>query len=307
MKNNVSIKTTIKAPKETIILYIQNLEKWQMWSPFHAVDPDTENTYSEKKENIATRMDWNGKVNGIGFMQTEKVTENGINFHLEFIKPFKSKAKTNFILRELGENKIEVQWDMFGSLPFFLFFLKKLFNKMITNDFRRGLKRLKSVCETGKVPAILEYDDEAKEYSGFELYQEKATNVHITDLPKVMGGLMGDLEQEIKNKEGLEIIGGYCLYDKSQFLKDLFSFRCGYSVKGKGEKIISVPNHKAIKVTLKGKYEYLEDAWTGIMMHTRSYKFKKDKKNPPYEKYVIGPNDTKNPEEYVTEVIVPVK
>lgn len=58
---------------------------------------------------------------------------------------------------------------------------------------------------------------------------------------------------------------------------------------------------------LTGDYTYLEDAWTGIMMHAKSLKLKANKNIAPYEKYVTNPMEVKNPEEYITEVVFPIK
>ncbi len=308
MENNVSVSTIIKKPAEDIKKHITDLRGWEKWSPFKTADPKAAYTYFEEEKGLPQKMAWDGKVNGKGTMTLVKVATNDIFFHLEFLTPFKSKAKVQFSLKEINKENTEVHWSMKGYLPFFLFFLKKFFNKMLNNDFKRGLKRLKKLSEQGGINAEIIYDDEPKEHSSIKVLLKKSSNVHINNLAKVMSKDMSEL-WEVTQKEKLGIVGGYCFYDKVDFMKDLFSFRSGYQIKGETNKVdlTTIPEHRAIKVTVKGAYEYLEDAWAGGMMHLRAHKLKMSKKVPSYEKYLVGPFETKNSDEYITEIIIPIK
>src|SRR5690606_28622253 len=68
----------------------------------------------------------------------------------------KSTSKVWFGLKPEGD-QTRLTWSMEGSLPFFLFWMKKMMTAYIGMDYVRGLTMLKDYVETGSVPTKLEF------------------------------------------------------------------------------------------------------------------------------------------------------
>ncbi|AZQ44607.1 GyrI-like domain-containing protein [Nonlabens ponticola] len=62
----------------------------------------------------------------------------------------------------------------------------------------------------------------------------------------------------------------------------------------------------AVKVTLKGKYKYLEEAWNKAENYIVVNGLEKSEV-PPYEVYKTDPYKTPNPANYLTEIYIPIK
>ena len=74
----------------------------------------------------AKYYEWEGDRVGSGNMKIIKEVENAtVDYDLMFLKPWKSKAKVSFYLKPEGTST-SVTWTMDSSLPFFLFWMKKM-------------------------------------------------------------------------------------------------------------------------------------------------------------------------------------
>jgi len=63
---------------------------------------------------------------------------------------------------------------------------------------------------------------------------------------------------------------------------------------------------KAMKVTHTGPYRHLGNAWAMAESEIRYAKLKKNKKQPPFERYLNDPGDTAE-KDLVTEIFVPLR
>lgn len=74
-----------------------------------------------------------------------------IHFDLEFFKPFKSKAKDNWLFEPWGDgNETKVTWQNSGQLPWPIASLMgPMITKNLNHQFEQGLNNLKKMCEGG--------------------------------------------------------------------------------------------------------------------------------------------------------------
>ena len=76
---------------------------------------------------------WEGKIVGAGEMQiVGEDAMQSITYKLTFLKPWKSVCDVGFEFTE-KDGGVEATWSMDGTLPFFLFFMKLLFQNTSTN------------------------------------------------------------------------------------------------------------------------------------------------------------------------------
>lgn len=306
---NITEKVDIGMPVEKVYVYLHNFKKWSEWSPWLVCERDCELKFSDDAREWYS---WDGKYVGAGKMSLKKTVENeGFEYFLEFLKPWKSKADVKFNLRET-EGGTEVSWTMDSSLPWFMWWMKPMMVRMISMDYQRGLKMLKEMLEKGKVDSKLEYSENvvfpARAYLGIK-------NVcSMDEMEKVMGGDFEKLTSKVE-ENGIEATEFFTVYEawnlsrgevaytvcvglESSEVVDSAGLPEGFVVGGRAACDAFVVKHT-------GGYDHLGNAWSAGMMRARSKPplFKQSKKQMPFEIYDCQPGCG---EEVVTRVVMPV-
>ena len=112
------------------------------------MEPEATTTFSDDGKH----QKWEGRRIGHGNQQiTSEEKDQKIQYDLEFIKPWKSRSKSHFVLKSTNQQETEVTWGMESKLPFYLFSMKSKMVAMIKMDFQRGLRMLKEYAEDGEV------------------------------------------------------------------------------------------------------------------------------------------------------------
>jgi hypothetical protein len=139
--------TKISAPPERIFPHVNDLHKWQAWSPWAKLDPNAKNSFEGADSGAGAVMSWDGnKKVGAGRMTiTGSAPNDLIRFKLEFVRPFKATNIAEFTFKPEG-NQTVVTWSMSGKSNFFfkVFGLFVNCDDMCGKDFEIGLVSLKS-------------------------------------------------------------------------------------------------------------------------------------------------------------------
>jgi hypothetical protein len=142
--------TTIAAPPENVFPHVNDLHKWDAWSPWAKLDPNAKNSFEGAETGVGSAMSWEGsKKIGAGKMTiTESRANESVGFRLEFIRPFKATNTAEFVFKRAG-NQTEVVWSMSGksNLFFKVFGLFMNCDDMAGRDFEKGLASLKAIAE----------------------------------------------------------------------------------------------------------------------------------------------------------------
>jgi uncharacterized protein YndB with AHSA1/START domain len=140
----------IKAPPEKVLALINDFLEWPKWSPWEKLDPAMTKTLSGPPSGAGSIYEWTGnKKVGQGRMEILGVSPSQVDIDLQFMAPWKAHNKTVFTLAP-EEGGTAVTWTMTGTSPF-MFKLMGLFmnmDKMIGNDFEKGLAAMKSAAES---------------------------------------------------------------------------------------------------------------------------------------------------------------
>lgn len=141
---------TIQASPERIFPFINDLHRWQAWSPYERKDPAMERSYEGPGAGEGAAYGWSGNKNiGSGRMQiTESTPSSRIELRLEFFAPFKATHTAEFVLVPRGEGT-QITWAMHGRSNFTSKLMGLLFNMdtMVGKDFEEGLVNLRGVSE----------------------------------------------------------------------------------------------------------------------------------------------------------------
>jgi hypothetical protein len=146
----VSRTTTFAAPASVVFEQINNLQKWNAWSPWAKLDPNVKNTFDGPPAGVGASFAWAGNSQvGEGKMTiTVSQPNEVVLMKLEFIKPFAATNMTEFTFKPEG-NQTTVTWSMFGKNNFVGKCMSLVMNcdKMIGGQFEQGFANLKGIVE----------------------------------------------------------------------------------------------------------------------------------------------------------------
>ncbi len=146
----VARSLAISAPAPVAFAQVNELHRWQSWSPWEGVDPDLKRTYEGPAKGVGAKYSWEGAKTGAGTMTITQSREPAvIGIDLEFLKPFKATNAVEFTFQPSGESTL-VSWIMTGKDTFGMKAVSLLINrdKMCGDMFEQGLAKLKAVCES---------------------------------------------------------------------------------------------------------------------------------------------------------------
>jgi hypothetical protein len=146
---NVEKSAIIKKTVADVMDKVGNLNFYSQWNPWQQMDPTTKSIITGTPKTSGHKYAWEGKKIGIGSLTVNSLDEKHIHFDLEFIKPWSSKAKDNWLFEEWGDgSECKVTWQNSGELPWPVARLMgPMINKQLNHQFETGLKNLKKMCE----------------------------------------------------------------------------------------------------------------------------------------------------------------
>ena len=152
---SVTRSAAMSAPASVVFEQVNDLHKWEAWSPWAKLDPTAKNSFEGSSSGPGAIMRWEGNSKvGMGSMT---IMENRpgelIRFKLEFLKPFKATNAAEFVFKPEG-GKTSVTWSMFGKNNFMgkAMGLVMDCDKMVGGQFEKGLADMKSIVEGGAKP-----------------------------------------------------------------------------------------------------------------------------------------------------------
>jgi len=143
----------INAPASITFEQVNDLEKSQKWSPWVEMEPDAAYKMEGPKAGVGATLHWEGKKTGKGTMSiTESRPDEFVRNRLEFYKPMRATNTAEFKLDIQGD-KTQVTWTMYGPNKFMGKVMSLFMNceKMVGDQFEKGLSNLKAVVESKKL------------------------------------------------------------------------------------------------------------------------------------------------------------
>lgn len=141
---------TIDASPERVFPFINDLHRWQAWSPYEKKDPAMQRSYEGAPAGEGAVYGWNGnKTIGSGRMEiTDSVPSSRIEIKLDFFAPFKASNTAEFLLEPRGAGT-HVTWAMHGRSSFASKLMGMFVNidTMVGKDFEEGLVNLRTLAE----------------------------------------------------------------------------------------------------------------------------------------------------------------
>ena len=141
---------TIAAPQAEVFAQVNDLHKWEAWSPWAKLDPNAKIAFEGAEAGQGAAMSWagNDKVGEGKMTVIESRPNDAVKLKVDFVKPFEGTSNSDFAFKPEGEGT-SVTWAMSAHHNF----LEKAFclvmngKKMIGDDLEKGLAQLKSLAE----------------------------------------------------------------------------------------------------------------------------------------------------------------
>lgn len=144
---------TVAAPAPAVFQQVNNLRKWDDWSPWAKLDPNSKAEFAGPEAGAGATMMWSGndkvgegKMTVVESRPTEKIT-----IRVDFMKPFEGTGKSEFYFKPAG-NQTQVIWGMSGESGFIARAMCLILNmrKEMETTMDKGLASMKQVAEAGK-------------------------------------------------------------------------------------------------------------------------------------------------------------
>ncbi|NOU58347.1 SRPBCC family protein [Marinifilum caeruleilacunae] len=305
-KTHVEKSITIAAGVDKVKSVITDFNQWKPWSPWFILEPEAKESVSDDGKS----HEWDGKRIGSGIISIENEQEGLIQYDLKFLKPWKSEAKTDFIVEKIDDNSTKLTWTMDGSLPFFMFWMKTMMERLIGMDYDRGLLMLKDYIEKGHVEAKLEFLGESQ-FEGCNFVGVKS-ECTIDNIGEVMEADFKKISDFAKANENIVTCDWFSVYHKFDFNKNKIVYTSGVGIKEDPTNIPAgmfkgnLPATKVHTVRHTGPYQLSGNAWSAIMAMERAKEFKKNKKFPPMEFYRNSPMETE-PKDLISDICMAIK
>lgn len=150
--NEFSVQRSLAmtAPPEIAFAHVNDLTKWEAWSPWEKLDPNVQKTFGDQTAGDGAFYTWNGDGNvGEGTLTiTKSQPHEQINFDLKFVRPFACENDVVFTFVPRGD-QTTVTWKMDGRHTLFskIMGLFMSMDKMCGDQFNQGLQSLKTITE----------------------------------------------------------------------------------------------------------------------------------------------------------------
>jgi len=146
---------TIAAPAPVVFAHVNDFHQWEAWSPYAKRDPAMKKSFEGAPAGVGAIYTWSGnhEVGEGRTTITESRPSELIRIKLEFVRPFAGTSTAEFAFKAEGE-RTAVTWSLDGRNSFIAKAMGLVMNmdRMIGDDFEKGLAQLRSIAEAARRP-----------------------------------------------------------------------------------------------------------------------------------------------------------
>ena len=306
---HVERSMAMNASPEKIYHYVDNLKKYNEYSPWHMKDTTTVYTYEGPESGVGAKMTWDGKhwQVGKGWMRTvETVPNSMIKRELYFMEDESKPAYGTFLFAPEGEGT-KVTWALdadMGANPYKR--LMGLMMGMVTKEFDAGLTAMKTRVEN--MP-----DEQASNVKIEETtvpamhYLAVRDTASIPTIGQKLGMHFGSIAESIK-KQGLNFAGpAFAIYYTDSQTNWELDACMPVDKAGKVDGKVTpgeLAAGNAVVAHHFGDYADMGAAWNSLDVYLKANN--KKVRGAPWEVYVTDPMSEKDTAKWQTDIYYPV-
>lgn len=149
-KTHIERSSEIHATPSAVFAYLNDFHKFNLWSPWAKLDPNTQYTFSGPDQGVGAKMVWNSKHSNVGngqqqimISEPDRRVQTALNFG------DMGTAYANFDLAASGANtRVTWSFDQDNGYNILGRYFGLMMDKFIGKDYEQGLVNLKSVVES---------------------------------------------------------------------------------------------------------------------------------------------------------------
>ncbi|NNK90613.1 MAG: hypothetical protein HKO89_08410 [Saprospiraceae bacterium] len=297
--------TSVDAPPHLVYNMVNNLEKWELWSPVNELDPEVTHSFSDNPVGPGAKWTWKGndKV-GEGTREIVASSEGeSVRTRIEF-NGWDKESFGQWTFVPDGK-KTRVSWAFEGGDTAFPF---RPFNVLMKRGYRKtyekGLNTLKDLVEKRANEKI---------YNGFKIEELVATEKHY---------LMNRQEVKLENIQQFYAQNLGSLFMKAQKAKldvdgmpsglfwnmddnaSTIDMAAGIPLKEEsniaGAQMLTIPERAIRQINYYGDYSGIAKAHQSMKDYLKDYNLFVD--YPVIEEYVTDPGQEKDPSKWQTKI-----
>ncbi|MDM3871677.1 SRPBCC family protein [Porticoccus sp. W117] len=146
---HVERSTVINAPQTQVFAYLNDFQKFNLWSPWAKKDPNTRYQFSGPATGVGSKMSWQSDHKEVG-SGSQEITASQPSDHLETFLDFgdHGTAKAHYRLSNTnGMTQITWGFDTDHGWNLLSRYFGLMMDDMVGADFEAGLANLKQVVE----------------------------------------------------------------------------------------------------------------------------------------------------------------
>lgn len=300
---HIERSTTIDAPTGVVFNEVNDLKQWKSWSPWLSMDPDMSLEYGSTTSGKGASYSWESQDPnvGTGKMTISESTPNSfIKTVMNFAPDMEDEMYATLKFSE-DNGKTKVVWDFDGDFKGMGKWFGIMMDKMLGPQYEAGLASLKAHAEklakeAPKSPFTITLID----YPG-ETFAGIRQVVSFDDMDKAFQNAYQTLGKAKVSPIG-PAAGIFYTYDETKKESDMApAFPVAADSKYAAPiRVFNLPARKGARLEFMGNYDQSYNA------HTALAKYMEEKglaqSGAVMERYLVGPNDTQNPDEYKTQI-----
>lgn len=154
---------TINAPQDLVYEYVNSMPRFNEWSPWHSIDPDTKYTFTGPESGVGHKMAWQSDHENVGSGSQEIIEASPPNKVVTFLDfgPM-GNANAAFTLDALGDGT-NVVWSFYTDHGWAIQdrYFGLMTEKFVGPMYENGLSKFKTVAEKAAADKAAEMAESA--------------------------------------------------------------------------------------------------------------------------------------------------
>ncbi len=306
----------MKAPQEVVFNEVNEYRNWKNWEPWSQESDDMIINYGDKTKGEGASYSWNSEEMGDGEITTTQANPfSSLEQQITFKTPFgESSSHVYWQFTQEGDSTL-VTWGMKGEQSFMekvaFTFQEESLTDMMQPMFKEGLDNLERSIKAKMETYSINVDGVTQHGGGYYMYT--ATASKISQVQEKMANMIKQVSRYM-DENSIEKAGKpFVIYNQWDEDQGTAIFSAGFftpsEVVTPSESAILtgyMPKQRTLRVSLKGDYGNLKEAWDKAYEYLESNGLIVDENAKPFEIYPTGPNDHANPAEWVTQIYIPL-
>lgn len=147
--SEVERSVIIKQPPEKVFSIVNNISRFNEWSPWHDLDPDTKYEYSGPQQGVGAKMTWNSEDQNVG-SGSQEIIESIANKKVVIAIDFGQQGTAiSEVYTNPQEDMTKLTWKLISNAQGSIIgkYFNLLLDSMVGPMYEKGLIKLKSICE----------------------------------------------------------------------------------------------------------------------------------------------------------------